>query len=178
MSKDQPLFQDAERALRFAFSICETEIYNSPVYVKEIIRQTGKSSRRAESMSPHDWHAQGSLIRAMVAKLEPLHAAYGFAVYSYSPDRVPAIEIVNTSVHGELPSLKSRIVLEMLVRRHLDRGRAFRSTKSEIAGKAGCHAVTVHNWDKRVKPIMDAIHWDFFDAAERKLTAAGLIPSD
>lgn len=174
---DQPLFRSAETALLFAFAICETEIYAPPVYVQDAVRQAGKSGR-LEKMAPHDWHAQGSIIRGMVAKLDTTLAAYGWALHAWSPDRAAAIDLVEAHTRAALPGTKNSDLLRLLVRRYLDRGRHGRLTPAEIARQAGVHHSTAAQYGGRVKKVMDALHWQFHDEIHAKLADAGLIPSD
>ncbi len=177
MTSEQPLFANAENALRFAFSICETEIYAPPVYVQEAVRQM-KRTKRAEQMSPHDWHCQGAMIRGMVAKLDTMQAAYGWACHAYSADRATAVEIMEAYAHAGLPSLKNKQLLSLILRRRLNKGRGQRMRPSEIASEVGCHHSTVAQWERRMGKLFDALHWQFYDAIHGKLADAGLIPSD
>lgn len=176
---DEPLFHDAEHAVRFGFSICEMGTTPAPAYIKELVRQTAKRNRRTVGMSSLEWHAEGLLIRNRVQSAPLPLSAYGVARYSWVPQhRKVAEELVFQHIAAELPTVRNKTLILLLVRRYLSQGRADRQRRSEIAAQVGMHHSTVNDLDKRVCAHMDGLHFALFDRLAPQMVESGLIPAD
>lgn len=170
------LFRDSEHAVRFAFSITEMSTCPSPGYIKALLRTQATGSQRARGMSIQDWHAEGQLIRRRVINLEPDLCSYAWACYSWSAERDSALTWLYDLVRRAMPSIKDGDLLEMLVRRYVDRGRGHKTTVAEISRAKGLHHSWVAELDRRVGKALDDLHFRFFEAMDAQLFAAGLIP--
>lgn len=174
--KAEPLFKSTDTALKFAYAIAEVDIYSAPAYLQEIRRKLGKSYR-SEKMSPHDWHTQGSMIRQRVAQLDDLLAYYGIATYSWdNRAREISLAALYGHVNSQTPFLRNKLMMRLLVDRYVGTGRRDRPRKAEIARKTGAHHATVAGWERRISAILGPVHAQFFEAMDKYLEDAGLIP--
>ena len=172
---DEPLFRDAESCVKFAFAICEASMCAAPAYLKVLVRETTKRTRRALGMSQLDWQAQGVMIRRRIADLDPMLVAYVWANYSRGVERETAVQMISGYVASSLGSVRNQPLLAMLVRRHADHIRAHRASIAKIAKESGCSEDWAKEVDIRVRKILADLHSGAFDRLDQQFTDAGMI---
>ncbi|NLR74270.1 MULTISPECIES: hypothetical protein [Leeia] len=121
-------FRDVDHALKFAFAIREYRIEPRNMLSRLVVTEHGAELLPAgpATLTAWDWHAQSALILARVGQLERPLLAYCLAFYSWGAERVVAFAELE-QLMMERCGITDRIVVEGLVRRHVNRFRGLKA---------------------------------------------------
>ena len=134
-------FHTVDSALRFAFSITEYPIISSA-------KLAPSKARRDSSMTAHDWHAQGALIRGYIGRLNKDSVAYIYAFYGRGAEREQAMAHLLTLSQIRLAG--RRDVSAAVLRRYTANGNDKRTLR-QIASDLGVHNTTVMRTEVKLK---------------------------
>ena len=147
--RPEALFHSVRSALAFAYAIQHFPIASSPC----LVPATG-SSGRLSSLSPHEKHAQGALIRkAAEQRLKGMSLAVTFAFFGSGKPRTTAIRIVGS----EVAKLVRRTGLGAeLAKRQFSRN-GIRKTQDELAEEFSLSQQTISRLDILVGDEIDRL---------------------
>jgi hypothetical protein len=173
--QERGLFRHVDHALRFAYAIMECPIVKVSNALTAM--RGGRGDRPPDALTPHDWHAQGAMIRLYVEKNLPSpEREFMLAYYSWGPQRRDAmVKIVDYVTPLAAAGVVRRHVIRALVRRYMDLGRPGRQSQREIARELSVPRTSLQHWDSRVCEVMDALRRRAESHVEDHFRREGLI---
>jgi len=167
--RPEALFHSVRSALAFAYAIMEFPISSSP----KLGPSTGASGRLS-TMSPHEKHAQGALIRRVAEqRLKGMHMAVTFAFYGSGKVRTAAIREVGNEVAKLIR--KTGLGVE-LAKRHFSRN-TIRRSQQELAREFGLSQATISGLDNIVGNAIDKLLAETEQQLELHFVATGIAES-
>lgn len=165
--RPEALFLSVRAALAFAYSIAEFPIAPSPRLTP---REPGSTNRMA-SLTAHEKHAQGALIRKRAEeRLEGIELAVTFAYYGSGERQAAAIKVVASEVAKLIHN--HRLGVELAKRYFLRKGST--RTHADIAQEFGKSRQTITRLDGMVRDEIDRLRIATESRLERLFVSTGI----
>lgn len=164
--RPEALFHSVRSALAFAYSIEQFPISSKPTLGPSV-----GGSGRLSSLSPHEKHAQGALIRrAAEQRLRGMDLAVTFAFYGSGQIRSAAIREVGNEVAKLVR--KPGLGVELAKRQFSRNG--IRRTLADLSKEFGLSVSQVQRLDKAVGDEIDRLRLSAETQLERLFVATGI----